>query len=149
MSRSRQEKEIFKDPENEVWGEDLWTFSRNWGVYSRLFILRTRMVEYLEPEAKRFLQLYWQQRSGSNAKEYVEQMGNLELFGRQPAAFEANRKELKEGLINPTMNMLDMVTLTFLRPLRRVRIVRSLIRTVSTDLQTRRHSGRSPLADAQ
>ena len=69
--------------------------------------------------------------------------------GETNTALEGSRKELKEGLINPAMDMLGMVTLALLRPLRRVWIVRALIGTVSADLQTRRHPGRSPLADAQ
>lgn len=119
-------------------------------MYSRLFILHTRMVEYIESEAECFLKKYWLQRSGHSAKQYSEQMGTLQFFPRMPAACEANMKELKEGLITPTMNMLDMVILfTLFLYLGGVRTVQILTRPAPADLQTRRHPGRPPLVDAQ
>ena len=107
------------------------------------------MVGYIGPEAERFLKSYWLQRSDLSAEHYSEQMGTFELFGRQPAAFEANKNELNEGLITPTMSMLDMVILTIFRLLCRVQTGQGLIRSILPDLQTRRHLRRPLLVDAQ
>ncbi|KAK8118109.1 uncharacterized protein PG998_006390 [Apiospora kogelbergensis] len=99
------EKEIFNDPESEASGEELWRLSSHWNVYNRLFTIHIHMMEYLEARAMRFLQLYWD----DNRILKEDSIGDIKIFGGVPKSIAAGQTELIQGLVNPTMNMLDMV----------------------------------------
>ncbi|KAK8880066.1 metal ion transmembrane transporter [Apiospora arundinis] len=101
---ARFEKEIFSNPESEASGEELWRLSSHWNVYNRLFTLHIHMVDYLEARALRFLQGCWEDRT--NGK---DSMGEVKVFGGVPKSIVAGQTELMQGLVNPTMNMLDMI----------------------------------------
>ncbi|KAK7958638.1 hypothetical protein PG988_013486 [Apiospora saccharicola] len=112
------EDNIYQNPEDETWGDQLWRCSRSWTAFTRLMSLHVRMVPYLESHATGFLEEFWEDASkcpmsnspsNGNAVHGVPLLDNGGVFFRLPKSLEASQTELKTALLQPTANMLDMV----------------------------------------
>ncbi|KAK8127923.1 hypothetical protein PG984_009031, partial [Apiospora sp. TS-2023a] len=108
----QQEEQIYQNPEDETWGDQLWRCSRSWSAFTRLMSLHVQMVSCLEVRAADFLEEF--RRDAAKCQRGKAVLGeplldNGCVLFRLPKSLEASQTELKTALQQPTANMLDMV----------------------------------------
>ncbi|KAK7927476.1 hypothetical protein PG985_004474 [Apiospora marii] len=112
------EENIYRNPEDGTWGDQLWRCSRGWNAFTRLMSLHVRMVSYLDVRAVEFLEEFWEDAAkrqmgtsppDGNSVHVLPLLDNGRVLFSLPKSLEASQTELKTALIQPTANMLDMV----------------------------------------
>lgn len=97
------EANIYGDPENDHWADDLWACSRYWLIYNRALAKQNRTLGYLHPKiTERFfaaVRIMWN----------LAKQDTAAISPGIMAAYEKRQHQLTQNLVNPTANMLDMV----------------------------------------